>query len=466
MGSLYIFETRELDYLNAYVNKAKKVGYRPVVLSGKGLDDDARLAQFKGVYQHLSSNPYDFEFNCFARYFALANTDTGEGSFILSDSDIYITYKTIDLSAPSLQQTFVGSEGFHNGTSEWQISPHFSVWNEELVNNFVDYLLNVYKRNQQDEFLVKHYEEQKSRLGQTAISDMTLLYLWVKDNHIPYINSNNTNNDWGIDHNISALNCENNRYQSIHNRKKVEVTASGEVYCTLESGERQAMSCLHFQGAYKQALYDYYVGDYKKFDQFSVNNNLGQKVSSLAGHEKRSNYKFLAHDSVSIETAFDNYRAQLDLIPDEKWEVTPPGGGWSFSEIYSHILQATLGASIAAEKCTQSSCKPSTKGPTLFGRLLLLIGKFPPVNVNVPPTAPDRLSVLKISKEEARNLLIKCRKRMDVIMPLIYKAPKNARITHPRLGMLNARQWLKFIRIHLNHHLKQIQRTENKFLNA
>ena len=174
--------------------------------------------------------------------------------------------------------------------------------------------------------------------------------------------------------------------------------------------------------------------------------------------------------SSSIYTAIlntlDDYRAQLDLIPDGQWDVTPPDGGWSFAEVYSHILQATLGSSIAAEKCTQSSCKPSIKGPTLFGRILLLLGKFPPVKVKVPPTAPDRLSVVKISKEEARNLIIKCRKRMDIILPLIYKAPKNARIAHPRLGMLNAGQWLKFIRIHLNHHLKQLQRIENKFSNA
>jgi hypothetical protein len=168
----------------------------------------------------------------------------------------------------------------------------------------------------------------------------------------------------------------------------------------------------------------------------------------------------------AIETAFDNYRARLDMIPDEQWDVTPPGGGWSFAEVYSHILQATLGASIAAEKCAQPNCKLTLKGPTLFGRILLLLGKFPPVKVKVAPTAPDRLSVVKITKEDARNLLIKCRKRMDTIMPLINKAPKNVRITHPRLGMLNARQWLKFIRIHLNHHLKQLQRIENKFSNV
>lgn len=165
----------------------------------------------------------------------------------------------------------------------------------------------------------------------------------------------------------------------------------------------------------------------------------------------------------AITTALNGYRTRLDLIPDEQWEATPPGGGWSCAEVYSHILQATLGASIAAEKCTLSSCKPTNKKATWFGRILLLIGKFPPVKVKVPPTAPDRVTVIKITREEARNQLIKCRKRIDTIMPLVYKAPKNCRVDHPRLGMLNARQWLKFIRIHLQHHLKQLDCIENKF---
>lgn len=466
MSRIYIFETRELNYLDAYVAKAKAIGYRPVILSDEGLDADARFGELKKLYQHLSINPYEFELNCFARYFALANASAGDEPFILSDSDIYITNKKLDLDSPVFQNTFIGSDGFHNGATEWQISPHFSVWNKQLVNSFVDYLLSAYERNQQDQFLVKHYEVQKSRLGQTAISDMTLLYMWVTDNNIPYINSNNTNNNWGIDHNISALDCENGRYQSVHNRKKIEVTDSGTVNCLLESGERQAMSCLHFQGAYKQALYDYYRGNYKKFEQFSVNNNLGQKLNSLAGGQKRKRFRFLVNDNMAIEAAFDNYRTQLDLIPDELFDVTPPGGGWSYAEVYSHILQATLGASIAAEKCTQNSCSPTGKGPSLFGRILLLLGKFPPVKVKVAPTAPDRLSVHKITKEEARNQLIKCRKRIDTIVPLIYKAPKNCRVDHVRLGRLNARQWLKFIRIHLNHHLRQLKQIENKFSNA
>lgn len=170
-----------------------------------------------------------------------------------------------------------------------------------------------------------------------------------------------------------------------------------------------------------------------------------------------------AAERKEIEAAFDIYRKKLDDIPDDLFNVTPPGGGWSYAEVYAHILQSTLGASIALEKCTLSNCKPTNKTPNLLGRLVLLFNRFPPFKIKEPKPVTEKLPALKITKEAAKNLLIKCRQRMDLVMPLLYNAGHHGRIAHPRLGMFNAKQWLKFIRIHLKHHLKQLQRIENKF---
>jgi hypothetical protein len=159
-----------------------------------------------------------------------------------------------------------------------------------------------------------------------------------------------------------------------------------------------------------------------------------------------------------IEKVFDIYRNRLDTIPDDLFNVTPPGGGWSYAEVYCHILQADLGSSLALEKCTLSNCKPTSKGRTVVGLLMLSFGRFPPIKVK----APAKIAVTKISKEEARNLLIKCRKRINAVTPLIHDSSPHCKIKHPRLGMLNARQWFKFILIHSKHHLKQLDRIQKK----
>jgi hypothetical protein len=165
----------------------------------------------------------------------------------------------------------------------------------------------------------------------------------------------------------------------------------------------------------------------------------------------------------AIEAALDVYRSRLDIIPDEQFELTPPGGGWSYSEVYCHILQATLGSTMALEKCTLSMCLPTSKGRSPIGLFVLTFNRFPPVKVKVPAIIAERNPIKKISKEDARNLIVKCRKRITDVAPLIHDSATDKRIKHTRMGMLNAAQWFKFILIHLNHHIKQLNRIEKKF---
>jgi hypothetical protein len=171
----------------------------------------------------------------------------------------------------------------------------------------------------------------------------------------------------------------------------------------------------------------------------------------------------LLKERKTIDAALDYYRAKLDTIPDELFAETPPGGGWSYAEVYSHILKATLGSCIALERCTHGNCPPTTKGLNLLGRFMMLAGIFPPVRIKMSAALAAKMPAEKISKEDAKNLLIKCRKRIDDISPLIKDSSPNFRHKHPRLGMLTAWQWFKFIRIHLYHHLKQLGRIEKKF---
>jgi len=164
-----------------------------------------------------------------------------------------------------------------------------------------------------------------------------------------------------------------------------------------------------------------------------------------------------------LNAIFDNYRAQIDSIPDDQFDETPPHGGWSYAEVYSHILQATMASTIALERCTHQSDKPNTGKATLMGKMVLLCGRFPPVKIREPQSVSSKMPAVKISKEEARNLIIKCRKRMDEMVPFTSDKLAIRRVKHPRLGMFSAAQWFKFIRIHLAHHLKQLERIKKDF---
>ena len=170
----------------------------------------------------------------------------------------------------------------------------------------------------------------------------------------------------------------------------------------------------------------------------------------------------LAKEYKLVNAALDNYRAQLDIIPDDEFDVTPTNGGWSYAEVYSHIMQATLLSFMAIDRCIAGN-KPTKDKLNFWGRYVMLLQRFPPVKVKVPGKVSSKMPVTKISKEEAKNLIIKCRKRIEEAFPAIHNVPLKNRSKHPRLGMLNAAQWIKFIRIHLQHHLKQLKRIDRNF---
>jgi len=171
----------------------------------------------------------------------------------------------------------------------------------------------------------------------------------------------------------------------------------------------------------------------------------------------------LTKERKAIDAALDDYRARLEAIPEELFTETPPGGGWSYAEVYTHILKTTLGSTIALERCAHNNSEATTKGLTLVGRYVMLTGSMPPIKMKMPEALAAKMPAEKINKEEARNLLVKCRKRIDDTSPLVKGASRDSRSKHLRLGMLNASQWYKFIRVHLYHHIKQLKRIENKF---
>lgn len=161
-------------------------------------------------------------------------------------------------------------------------------------------------------------------------------------------------------------------------------------------------------------------------------------------------------DRSKIEEQLNIYRERLDVYTDADYLATPAENVWCYAEVYSHILQATYQSLLAAEQCANGQGKFLSQKSGFIVRLILLAGMLPPGKYK----APSKLAALttKMSKEDARNLIIRTRKKLDSLTPLISKANPNMRVKHPRLGMLNAEEWLRFTYIHLKHHVRQLNR--------
>ncbi|MEO5911158.1 MAG: DinB family protein [Pelobium sp.] len=164
-----------------------------------------------------------------------------------------------------------------------------------------------------------------------------------------------------------------------------------------------------------------------------------------------------------ILTSLNFYEDFLKTINEEEFSLTPPSGGWSYSEVYSHILGSNIMSFISIEKCLNKTVAVKTHKEDWKVRLIMFLGRFPPGKI----TAPTAIAALvkKITKEEASNLLIKIRKRIAEINPNFKNFDPNYKMKHPRMGYINAKYWLRFILIHTKHHEKQLLRIAKDFKN-
>lgn len=163
---------------------------------------------------------------------------------------------------------------------------------------------------------------------------------------------------------------------------------------------------------------------------------------------------------VSLHHIVDAYKAKLSSYPDEIFQRSPPINGWSYSEVYSHIFDSSLLSLIALENSAKG--KGEDKPTHFVVKLILLLGSLPPAKkYKVPKRLADR--VKKISKTEAMDFILEFEKTLVDAYPLVANANEKCKTKHPRLGYLNAKQWLRFIEIHLKHHLKQLVRIEKSF---
>jgi hypothetical protein len=143
----------------------------------------------------------------------------------------------------------------------------------------------------------------------------------------------------------------------------------------------------------------------------------------------------------SIHKVTFTYKQKLAEISDSNFERSPDQGGWCYSEVYNHIFDLN----------THSITK-----------LILFFGAFPPaIRFKVPKHLASR--VKKVSKEEASSMIMDFMLQLQPYGTRLAKADKELKTLHPKLGYLNAEQWLRFIEIHLKHHLMQLKRIDKSF---
>lgn len=161
-----------------------------------------------------------------------------------------------------------------------------------------------------------------------------------------------------------------------------------------------------------------------------------------------------------IIQATARYEAFLATLSEADFKRNPADGVWSYAEVYSHIFVANLSSLLVLKKCIEGTAEEDNKSTHFAVWLILFFGKFPPGKIK----APARIAALvkKINPAEAQQLMRNFSQRLQELVPQVSGASSNQKAKHPRLGLLNARQWLRFIEIHTKHHEKQLYRIQKQ----
>jgi hypothetical protein len=210
--------------------------------------------EFTSVYKHRSSNDYQYELNCYLRWFYVRAfcRENGIESFLYLDSDVLL-YHDFSEIVPMLKGCEVA-----NTCDEMGVPAVTYFKDYKAINNFCDYLLQAYNDgpiNDKIEQLYKPFADNPELLG--GISDMVLFHLYFQDHPEGKIKIDLINNELAVDACISRA----DGYETDKNGVKTLYWQNNLPYCKkLESGVLVRFAALHFQGDLKNEMRKNYTG--------------------------------------------------------------------------------------------------------------------------------------------------------------------------------------------------------------
>lgn len=168
--------------------------------------------------------------------------------------------------------------------------------------------------------------------------------------------------------------------------------------------------------------------------------------------------------SNEISKAVDEYQQLLNTVSETEFQRSPAQGVWSYAEVFSHIFRSNMLMRPVIEKCASGNAIENATPLKIPYKLVLFFRRYPPtMKFKVPPKL--EYLVEKISKDQAQQLIDQFRSDLPELISMAAKASPTQKVKHPRMGLLNAAQWMMFTELHTKHHARQLKRLEKLLAN-
>jgi hypothetical protein len=150
-----------------------------------------------------------------------------------------------------------------------------------------------------------------------------------------------------------------------------------------------------------------------------------------------------------LQAQFGTMRS-LSALPAEQLYATKAPSKWTPSEHLDHVTRVSLAM---LEIALRPDAKPLPQPMNLVGRLILTIGWIP----RGAGKAPARFHGVRVPTETLNAQLTTLESAVAKIDTRELTGRRVPTIPHPRFGGLTPEQALRFIAIHIEHHLRIIR---------
>jgi hypothetical protein len=220
----------------------------------------AEAQEFTKIYKHRTTNDYQYELNCFLRWFyvkALCK-DYNIESFFYLDSYV-LMFQDIDSMVPLFGDAKIAN------TCDFTGMPAFTYFRDyKTISDFCDYLIYSYTHipaiKKLDEWY-RPYIDDPALMG--GVSDMVLFHLYFQDHQEGTLKIDLVE-DFAVD--VSVHNEDG--YEMENGMKKV-YWQDGFPYCKqVSTGKLIRFATLHYQGGAKSKIREHYLAGGFTFARF------------------------------------------------------------------------------------------------------------------------------------------------------------------------------------------------------
>ncbi len=254
---IYIHWGNEPRYeLSTVIARARASGNNAILLGDKtnGSDDliehySAGVREFERVYAHLSTNHWEFEFKCFARWFILRDfmEINGTPRVLYCDTDVLLFG-----DAQREWETNFKKDDF---TLSLGSSAATSYWTQNAIDWFCNFVMSTYSETSQGLYLemLRIYLEMRRQNLAGGCSDMLLLKWYRENTKWRCGEMSNIRDETTWDHRISS----DDGFEMRDGIKHIEFRDGNPYGFIVSTGDAVRLNALHFQGDKKCLIKEY-----------------------------------------------------------------------------------------------------------------------------------------------------------------------------------------------------------------